>query len=220
MKELSGNEYRLLYRTWFGRRPLSDLLSHAGDLTGKKVLDLCGGTGELSRAALEAGAAYVIYVDHAPNMIDGDLKEKYKNFSALKCTVAEGVKEIGAGAIDVALCRQGVNYWFDDASVGQLSLVLSRGGVFIFNTFHVEPDISPRTKEYAIDGIGYAEVSWMRYDGMVEHVQAREGMAPHCSTFQWIPPEQFTRVLKKHFVSHASEQRRSSTTWVCRKSGR
>jgi SAM-dependent methyltransferase len=112
---------------------------------------------------------------------------------------------------DVVLCRQGVNYWLNKFTAAALARAMNPGGVFIFNTFNTRPGLKPVVKEYHYDGADFIETSWrIAKSGLVHHIQVREGMAPHETSFHWIPKGTLLRILEPHFAM--VEQKRGKTS--------
>ena len=77
--------------------------------------------------------------------------------------------------------------------------VMAPGGVFAFNTFNRKPSEKPRVLQYELEGHSFVEVSWLVGD-IVHHLQAREGMVPHQTSFRWFSPESLREMLKPYFV--------------------
>ena len=68
---------------------------------------------------------------------------------------------------------------------------------FIFNTFNTRPPTKPMVKEYDYEGHHFVEVGWrISKTKMVHHIQVRDGMEPHETSFKWITPSQFRRILE------------------------
>lgn len=213
--------YRMLYRRYVDdrSRPSGELLDLAGDLAGKAVLDLCGGSGALSLDATRRGAASVTMVDLASQMADLEALSK-EGVRAKFAEVAGWLSQAEARSFDAAFCRQAVNYWLTPEAASALAGVLRPGAPFVFNTFSRQPPRNPADgiKSYLLDGRGFVELSWLCPDGTVQHVQCREGVAPHATRFRWIPEEEYRSMLEPHF---SLEIRKDGGTdlYVCRRSG-
>jgi ubiquinone/menaquinone biosynthesis C-methylase UbiE len=194
--------YQALYRRYLGdgARPVAALLDLAGDLRGKDVLDLCGGAGTLAVEAAARNAASVLMVDAAERMVDlGAMKR-----AGVQVEIAslEGwLSKARPGAFDAAFCRQAVNYWLTPGTAALLAACMRPGGVFVFNTFSRKPPEEPGkgVKSYALEGHHFVEVSWLCPDGRVQHVQCRDGLPPHTTSFRWISQAGFRSLLEPHF---------------------
>lgn len=190
-----GKLYEILYLRYL-KRPPRQLLELAGLRPGERVLDLCGGTGRLSRAALEMGASQVVLVDRSEKMTRlvprGITVHHTSVEEALKTYIKEGI------LFDVVACQQGVNYWLNEQTARQVASVLDPGGRFVFNTFWRKPGHEPRIREYRLDGRHYVEISYLAGE-QVYHVQVCEGLPPHVTHFRWIPREQFEQWLRCDF---------------------
>lgn len=190
-----GKTYEVLYRRYL-RRPPHELLHAAGFRAGEHVLDIGGGTGRLSAAALGMGAGSVVLVDaskamarHAPagiEVIVADARE------ALVAFAARGRR------FDLVASQQAVSYWLNEATAALVAKVLHPKGRLAFNVFWRKPSEKPTVREYELAGRSYVEVSWLIGD-RVHHVQVAEGMLPHVTTFAWLSREEIERLLAPHF---------------------
>lgn len=201
--------YRALYARYVNGRDVGELAELLEPLQNTKVLDLCGGEGLLSLAAYERGAKEVHWVDQEPTMISPEFAKSrvLKRIAGVASTLELFCKR---GVVyDRAVCRQAVNYWLDAGSANLLARVLVRGGIFAFNTFNQKPSKEPHIKTYQQDGHMFVEVSWLVGE-TVRHVQVRDGMEPHSTSFRWISPERFRELLEPYFQVH--EDRRDKTS--------
>ncbi len=210
----SHETYERLYARYFQGNRTAQLVAMAGPLAGKQVLDLCGGGGRLSAAALAAGAAQVLLVDESGPMA-----------SAVPAGVTVRIRPVFAwlqaapdASVDAAFCQQAVNYWLDAVCAAQLARVLKPGGCFIFNTFNRRPATVPALKHYALEGRSYVEASWLSSGDWVEHVQMCEGEPPHTTRFRWIAPEQF-RVLLEPWFELEEFVDGAASVWRCVRKG-
>lgn len=186
--EMTGADYRKLYARYVGRN-LDKLILAGGPVEGKRVLDLCAGSGVVGLRAKELGAAFVMAHDRSRKMMEGLFDQGIDAISDERDADTVVLPTRQRHAFDVVICRQAVNYWFGFNGLGEVMFALKPGGRFIFNTFHGDnwtgPE-RPSTSEYEIDGVHFAEVHWL-VDETIHHVQCREGMPPHCTTFRYIP---------------------------------
>jgi SAM-dependent methyltransferase len=134
--ELSGwTEKAAAYDHYFASitvqaaEPALDLI---GNMTGKKVLDICCGTGDLAAMALQRGAT-VTGIDFAPTMVEiATSKVPQADFSIGD---AEDL-EFKDGEFDAALCSFGLWHMADpDRAIAEAARVLKRGGIFIYTTW-------------------------------------------------------------------------------------
>jgi len=201
--------YEALYAKYYSGRDIQELLQLLEPLEGSWIIDLCGGDGRLAKAALEAGASSGLLVDASKDMASA--AQRYPHLLIRVQPVHDaliGLRMRGA-RYDRVVCRQAVNYWLNESAAGLVSRVLKPGGIFAFNTFNEKPTTLPRTKAYEYGGHSFVEISWLVGD-MVHHVQVRDGMEPHCTSFRWIPPEEFHALLAPHF--EVEEHREGKTS--------
>jgi len=197
------------------------MIDLAGDLTDKRVLDLCGGAGEIALECVSRGASHVTLVDQCADMTDIEpLKKAGVEVCVFEVEHYLFIPKMESSLADVVFCRQAVNYWFDKETAGTLAKNVKPGGLFIFNTFNQRPSPEPKVKEYELEdekGIAwkFVEVSW-RIGRTVHHVQIREDMEPHHTTFQWIWPEFFKGILAHYFDVEVKTDG-GTDIYICRK---
>ena len=209
--------YEDLYARYLDR-PVSELVDFAGDVKGKVVWDLCCGGGRLAGECLRRGASFVLAVDGSPEMTY-NLRHAFtakpdKRFRLEVADVRNYISLSMAETPDFVFCRQAVNYWLDEMSAGDLAERMPKGSVFAFNTFTNCPSEMPTTKKYTFKGHEFVEVSWLVLPNTVHHVQIRDGLEPHVTTFRWIPPSEFIRILEPHF-SLTGHGRDKTGLWRC-----
>jgi len=194
--------YRSLYQRFYDGRSSKVLLELAGDLTGKRVLDLCGGDGRLALAALQLGAQEVALVERQEKMIPPEVKQN----PGIKIYLGSAGRWLGEFVdkvdqkitFDCIACQQAVNYWLNQVFAELVAKALTTKGSFIFNTFNQKPTVEPQVKQYVIGDHAFVEVSWLVGD-WVEHIQVRSGMKPHYTSFRWLSPEYLTQILQPYF---------------------
>ncbi|MBI4992291.1 MAG: class I SAM-dependent methyltransferase [Candidatus Harrisonbacteria bacterium] len=191
--------YRRLYRRFYEGRPAEKLIKIAGLVAGKNVLDLCGGDGRLSLVVVKLGAKSVCLIDRERAMVSNKarLHSKIKVFINTVESQLEEFMERGR-YFDCIFCQQAVNYWLNDNTAKLVADVLAEGGVFVFNTFNRKPPEKPMIKKYEIDGKKFLEVSWLVGD-LVHHVQKREGLPCHITSFRWLSPDYLADILDTYF---------------------
>lgn len=157
-------KYDQLYARWLSN---AVQLLEWGDpviVYGTRVLDLCGGTGVVSRMALRAGT------------VPGDVHLLDLNPRCLATGIvlhrgrAEEADRILADEkpFDVIVCRQSVGYLEPLKAFRAVKAVLAPGGRFVFNTF-LEPRW--RLQTYNYQGVRFLEASG-HWKGHVFHLQA------------------------------------------------
>ena len=192
--------YRKLYAKYYNGRDIEELLQLVGHINGSQALDLCCGDGRIALLMLQRGALNVTAVDEAVAMVPAGLGKKNEHLQVLYKSVASALRELREDGkyFDRVICRQAVNYWLTGITAESLATVMFSGGIFVFNTFNECPSERPRTKEYNYEGHQFTEVSWC-IRGIVHHVQIRDGMAPHQTSFWWISPEEYRNLLEPYF---------------------
>ena len=201
MKYPKHDVYEKLYAKYLDPESLKILMDLAGeDMTGKRVIDVCGGTGICTEEALRRNAQRVMLVDGEFDMVPDSIALKDK-VTVLINDVEMALTVLGRYGVryDIAVCRQGINYWFNAASVALLAELIKPGGVFVFNTFNTRPSETPKIKQYHHRGVSFTEISYVDMTNMVHHVQIREDMEPHVARFQWLSPKSFDLYLGKYF---------------------
>jgi SAM-dependent methyltransferase len=190
--------YEQLYARYLNDDKMKKMVGLAGDMTGKRVIDLCCGGGRLTRYVSSLNVESITAVDASEEMIRY-LWEK-DNVKLMNCSVGHVLKKFKSCSefFDVAFCQQSINYWFNPIDIKNLSDVMRPGGQFIFNTFWREPSPIPVSTAYEYKGYKFVEISWLCGD-VVYHVQVREGMEPHVTSFAYIKPDKFKEVLEPYF---------------------
>lgn len=212
--------YESLYGSYLRSDP-DELLDAAGiepgEWPGLLVLDLCGGNGRLSLAARRRGAE-VRMVD-----ADGEMCDYHElgrqgidvRINSVELMLQEHLWLSHQPLFGAAFCQQAVNYWMTEGTAKDLGKNMAPDGVFVFNTFNTLPSSVPTIREREVDGHMEFEV-FHSACGMVHHVQLREGYKPHQTSFRWIPPDEFERILEPHF--HVERRTAGRTDiYVCRR---
>ena len=200
MKYPKHEVYESMYSKYLDEVSLKILMDLAGkDMTGKKVVDVCCGTGICTKEAIERNASKVVMLDAESDMIPATFR------GSDKTPIIINKAKIALGSLswqedfDIAISRQAVNYWFSEVTVKSLAKCLKAGGVFVFNTFNTRPSEKPKVKQYHYQDISFTEISYVNPDDKVHHVQIRQGYPPHVAEFWWISPEKFDTILSPHF---------------------
>jgi len=194
--EMTGEEYNKLYARYLGRN-VDRLILAAGPVEGKRVLDVCAGSGAVALRAKELGASFTMAHDLSSLMLEGLAERGVDEVSSEWHYDTEVFPSDDFSTFDLVVCRQAVNYWWSSKGLVELLEALHIGGHLVFNTFHGDAwtdAAHPTTREYEIDGLHYAETHW-RVDDEIHHVQCCEGMPPHCSSFGFFSREDFATTL-------------------------
>ena len=200
--------YEKLYRRFILGDRSNQMLCLAGDLRDKVFLDICCGSGRLTKAALDKGTKKNIMIDAEARMVSSSFKTS-EIAQILIMQVEEALENLinRKDSVDVAICQQGINYWLTSQRVEKLSMSMSQGGVFIFNTFNQKPSNIPKVREYTLtdfDEIGdshYVETSWWVENDWFDiyHIQICSGEEPHFTKFKWMSEEYIRNCLDKWF---------------------
>lgn len=221
----TAKEYDKLYKRFISDARTEELV-RAVECKNKNVLDLCAGSGRLSRKAIDLGACHVVALDTNPNVIDNS----FLGIGQAITPVVMSVEDLGFeshfrhisninGEPSVIYCQQAVNYWF---SCGTLNAILrqfkNRQVSLAFNTFNKKPETIPSLKIYDIDGLRYVETWNLTKDSLgyeyVNHAQFCEGMEPHLTQFRWIDEKEYFYTLSSLFEDVKKIDKGNSTIWV------
>jgi len=178
------------------------LVLHAGKVKGKRVLDLCAGNMRATKCAIDNGASSVMSVDVSAEMMGARKGGSSGNKEVYISDISHWVPwslPLGAGRFDLAVCQQGVNFWWSKDAVASVAKMIAPRGHFVFNTFLSLPDSVPMVRKYTLDGLEYMETSWS-VGHKVMHVQIC-GDLSHLSSFEWLPVSKIADMLKPHFVN-------------------
>lgn len=218
--------YNVLYARYLKRDPKE--LFEGVDVKDKMVLDLCCGEGNTGRAAVELGANEEIYfLDECIEMFHFETDKEVFYLNTVDQflwpeTEEEEPRTLSSRVIknhlkfDIIVCRQAVNYWFNNVDIKDLAARINDGGYFLFNTFNTKPNKIPEVRNYYLDGKEFVEISYC-VDDKVHHFQSREGLEPHMTSFDWIAPEEFLTKLSPFFSCVERKVGRTSL-WTCKKS--
>lgn len=213
MYDINSRTYEILYVKYLQRNRTKQMVDLAGDLNGKRVVDLCAGGCRLSEEVLKQKPSTITAVDESLKMLQpiGDSPINKQCMS-----VEDALTILTPGITDAVFCQQGINYWFRPKHAMMIKKVLAPNGVFIFNTFNQKPPKTPFTKSYLYHGRKYIEISWLVKD-MVKHVQIAEGMDPHFTEFRWISPDEYQEVFKAVRLNVEVQTDGKAAVYVCRK---
>ena len=188
--------YEILYHKYLWSRDPAELFDialqtkggqHRDEqcLKGKACLDLCAGTGRLSREIIQYGGIVGAIEKEARMLKPSNFKfvgqfvdhrgDSSDDLQAPFYTVREGVsvsidtvenafktlKYTNTVNFDLAFCQQAANIWLTPDTVNGLADIMKVGGTFVFTTFNSKPSKKPRVSEYREHGRDYAEVVWL-----------------------------------------------------------
>lgn len=155
----------------------------------ERVLDLCGGTGVVSRGAMARGAAATL-LDLNPRPADLGLRYGDR-FNVVQGRAEEVDRLLPHDHFHAVICRQAIAYLDIKAVFRAVWNVLMPGGDFVFNTFK-KPRWGYQT--YMHDGRRFRELSGY-LGSRVFHVQACRSLGVDVSFFRWYLGLDITREL-------------------------
>jgi len=172
MLSCTTEKYDRLYSRW-----LTDSISLLGwgleRPSQESVLDLCGGTGAVSKAALAAGVRRVWLLDLNPRCDDPRVTQVQGR--------AEDLPQLIERPFAVIVCRQALGYLDLQKLEEVVWQRLRLGGRFVFNNF-----LEPRSKWklYKHQGQRFFEASVVWGDHVV-HLQASPRIGADLTHFRW-----------------------------------
>lgn len=205
MFDCTTPEYDSLYARWLDKP--GTLLDLAGyDPENHKLLDLCGGTGAVSREALRRGAKWVALCDRNPRV--GDLKE----VSSLRCYAEDSHKYYNLETFDLIVLRQALGYVHLEDTFRSVFHLLKPGGKFAFNSFS-----RPKWayKSYEHEGVKFREASGYLFQTVV-HLQMRSLLRWDVSVFRWHTEDEIRAALNPYFAWDEISSG-GSIRWLCRR---
>ncbi len=180
-------------------------------------MDLCGGTGAVSKAAIDMGAPNSVLVDINPR-VDREYNGK-RIYSEIAS--AENFNLSEDHPYDLIVCRQAINYLNIDKTFKNVYKHLADNGRFIFNTFEKPKRFIKR--EYCINAISYKEYA-MRIFNRVFHIQIAQKLGFEIqydfTLFKYIPSGTIVNALIKADFREINIVRdaENSIYYICRKS--
>jgi hypothetical protein len=237
-ENIPGKAYQSLYSRYLKKRPAKDWELKIEGAKGKKILDIGGGTGELSTYMKSQGAEEVVLLDKTSSMVSAmcpdlpgyvySVPMLYKNGVVIDFfNIKDGApdhKKRYKDYFDVAIACQSINFWLDKNSAKLAAHYIKDGGFLVFNTFNTRPPETPIAIEYQDDeGKNYSEISYIPEPNpesgfeQVFHVQMKEGERPHICSFNWISPEKFREFLEPHFRAVTELQEGRTSFYFCLK---
>lgn len=207
--------YRALYARYHGRG-VEDLIRLIEPLEGTRVIDLCGGDGRLTNRLIDTGVRSVLFVDGEPRMVPPAIWQ-HKEVQVVIEQVQKALTDLmkRGETYDRIVCQQAVNYWLDEETARLLASALNPGGVFAFNTFNQRPSEIPRVLQYELNEHSFVEISWLK-EREVHHLQVRDGLEPHYTSFQWLSSKRIKDILNP-FFKVTEERKERSSLYRCEK---
>lgn len=191
--------YDALYAKWLDRP--GELLEQASYRPEEWLLDLCGGTGIVSRQALSMGGQHVFLADIAPRcpepgvvQFETSAEKAFEKFGTW--VIFSTAHERPVSLFDVVVCRQAINYLDLEQTAFSLSCMCKAGARFVFNTFHDAPRY--RFRCYDHEERFYAEAS-LRVCDRVMHLQHRFPFLFDFTVFRAYTEGQFRKALEPFF---------------------
>lgn len=210
MKYPKYTDYENMYKRYF-KKGVSYLIEKADLKSSDKALDICGGNGRLTKE-LKKKCDNVSYLDREADMIPSELKEL--GINVYNEDIESFVNNSNEKYTKV-FCEQAINYWLLSINIEKFSNIFEKNGLFVFNTFSKKPSVKPMIKEYEIENINYLEISYL-VNNKVEHIQIREGYAPHFTEFDWISKEQYLELLSPYFNLEIIDDGKSAL-YICKR---
>ena len=212
-------DYDRIYAPWL-ENP-GKLLDLADYKPGQSLLDLAGGTGAVSKEALQRvyREKKLLEFDEGLSLLDLNPRTTHNVIKVFKGR-AENIGAIYIkNSFDVIVCRQAVGYIEMDLLVHGIYNVLKSGGRFVFNSFSKPSRTRLRYKKTK-DGVRFVEYHLRLWDH-VFHVQARLNKKPGVdfSWFKYWSVKELHDLLKPWFNVDIY-QKRNSINWVCTKKDR
>jgi len=215
MFDCTINRYDEIYAPWL--REAGVLLGLVRYAPGMKLLDLCGGTGSVSHAAIyrrrndtdPARLADVTLLDLNPRC-------KIPQVKQVKGRAEDVAVYFPKETFDIVVCRQAIGYLNLSPVFAGVARVLKPGGWFVFNSF-IHPlwgRVKPYSwKTYKFEGSHYIEAHYFAFNH-IAHLQWRFGTGWDVTLFKYHDSEKISQLLVHWFNFSLQEQGRGHR-WVC-----
>lgn len=225
MLDCTTEKYDDLYDRWLDKP--GTLLDWANfDPLQHRLLDLCGGTGAVSKEALKRGAEKVWLLDLNPRVSDARIVSIRGRAEELQGGVWNplGIDGLpcdlrGEPPFDFVVCRQAIGYLDLRAVARSLHAVTAPEGKFVFNTF--------RKPKWSFQTYRRTSSDWTRryfeasaYLGRnCFHIQARIGAGFDVTRFRWHTEDEILAAFteKKRWGLHSFENKGASLRYSFRR---
>ena len=213
MLDCTTNRYDELYAPWLAD---PDTLLRLADLqAGERLLDLCGGTGAVSQAAMEYKPSAVTLLDLKPR--PGRIVGKNCQFTVVFGRAETMPGRLPRSSFDVVVCRQALGYLSLERALRAVSFVLAPGGRFVFNSFRKPKMLG--WKCYSYKGKKYIEAHLFTFDH-VTHLQGRLWDGVDMTQFRYYSPQQIRTAAKRYFGDKVEMYPHGrGLHWLCKKGG-
>lgn len=224
MFNCTTDRYNEIYAPWLANP--RHLLHLAEYQPGKdRLIDLCGGTGAVTKAAVfgpwgkgrPIPEPDITLVDLNPRLDWEWTSDHCRQVAGDAERLDEVLGPRSLGAYDVVICRQAMAYLDPEKTAAAVARVLRPGGRFVFNTF-----VQPRRfgfRRYDYNGVKFGEAH-LFWRGKVYHLQARLSHRPgyDISVFHYHPENRLRKALSPWFDFRVDRTGRS-LRWVCTRKG-
>jgi len=159
-----SGDYDALYARYLKNAP--QLVDQVKVIKARSYVDLCGGTGAVSKELLKRGVTDITLVDLNENMLK-------RAPSQIKKIVADAEDWKPERRYDVIFCRQAITYLNLDRLEKTLRYALKGDGIFVFNLFNMEgrnTTLSLDYKGYELQQRRYRELTFILF-GKAYHFQ-------------------------------------------------
>lgn len=207
-------DYNALYSRYL-QNPCR-LLEMAAYEPKHQLLDLCGGTGAISLAALKLGGvpSRVTLLDLNPRCSNTEIRQlKGHAISSMEILCKE------SKIFDIAVCRQAFAYLEVEGKAGEkfselLSTLIKPGGRFVFNSF-IRPRFHAKTYKFAnqrfIELAGY-------FGRRVFHLQVNLKKGYDFTISKWHREERIFEILDPYFTIE-TRWSNNAVYWICTRRG-
>lgn len=209
--DCTTEDYDRLYARWVQVNP-GGLLDLAQYQPGEEVLDLCGGTGAVSRECLRRGASpkTITLVDLNPRNPPLGIRVWQGNANDLSLVFADNQR------YNLVVCRQAAAYLdWTPRMVRSLWNTMAKDGRLAFSIFRKPKRFSVKT--YLFGGRQFMEAS-ARLGRTVYHLQLSDENILDVTRFRWYKPMELYKVLSPYFHVEWVEDG-PSIRFICRKKG-
>lgn len=211
MFRCTTQDYDRIYAPWIARG--TDLLDWSGWKPDLRLLDLCGGTGVVAKAAVAQGAMQTVA------LFDLNPRCDIPGVTQTKGDANQVGDYYEPNTFDVVVCRQAMAYLDPKVFFDSVAKIVKPGGHLVFNTFW-NPPSTVGTKTMVFEGTRFAEAHVNLFDHII-HVQARLGwpLSVDVSMFRHHHFMDMWLMMERYFDMQADCQGKSVRVLGKRKSG-